>query len=218
MTEPVRSARPRRSPVPDHGRGVRDLYERDAPRAPEGRIDLLEFLGATAQIEMEIGFGRGQFLLQRAAAAPETHLLGFELKKKLAYKVEQRRVRLGLGRVRVVAEDVRGLLPRLAPDGAVARAFVNFPDPWWKKRHAKRRVLSEALLDDLARLLRRDGELFMQTDVEERALTLREQLEEHPAFALQPDLEDNPYGARSNREQSAIENGLPIYRLLARRR
>jgi tRNA (guanine-N7-)-methyltransferase len=217
MNQPVRSARPRRSPDPEYGRAVRDTYERDAPRAPEGRVELLELFPATAEIEMEIGFGRGQFLLQRAAAAPDAHLLGVELKKKLAYKVEQRRARLGLSRVRVMAADVRELLPRLSPDAALARAFVNFPDPWWKKRHAKRRVLSEDLLDELARLLRPGGELFVQTDVEERALTLREQLDEHPAFLREAELADHPYGARSNREQSAIDSGLPIYRLLAKR-
>ena len=141
-----------------------------------------------------------------------------EIKKKLAYKVERRRAQLGLGRVRVVAEDVRALLPRIAPDAALARAFVNFPDPWWKKRHAKRRVLGDDLLAELARLLEPGGELFVQTDVEERALALREQLVEHPAFELQPEPADNPYGARSNREDRAIENGLPIYRLLAKRR
>ena len=120
--------------------------------------------------------------------------------------------------MRVLAADVRELLPRISPDATIARAFVNFPDPWWKKRHAKRRVLSEELLDELARLLRPRGELFVQTDVEERALALREQLDEHPSFLREGELADNPYGARSNREQSAIDNGLPIYRLLAKRR
>jgi tRNA (guanine-N7-)-methyltransferase len=195
-------------------------YRPLAPQAPQDGFDLIEIFAPTGEIEMEIGFGRGQFLVQRAAAAKDAWLLGIEIKNKLAYRVEQRRRRLGLARVRVMAGDARRVLPDVRPDAALARVFVNFPDPWWKKRHAKRRLLAEPLLDQIARLLRPGGELFVQTDVEERAEQCLEQVREHPAFELPGDgrLEENPYGARSNREQRALQDGLPIYRILALRR
>jgi tRNA (guanine-N7-)-methyltransferase len=204
----------------NHAQEVQRRYRELTPRAPEGPFDLFELSAVNGEIEMEIGFGRGLFLLQRAEAAPSSHLLGIEIKQKLVYRVEQRRQRLGLERVRVMAGDVRTVLPRAQPDGAIARVFVNFPDPWWKKRHAKRRVLAEPVLAQIARLLRPGGELFVQTDVEERAADCAAQLAEHPAFELPdgPFVADNPYGARSNREQRAIEDGVPIYRILARRR
>ena len=72
----------------------------------------------------------------------------------------------------------------MRPDAAIARVFMHFPDPWWKKRHAKRRLISDELLDQLARLLRPGGELFIQTDVQERAEEGLAQLREHPRFEL----------------------------------
>jgi tRNA (guanine-N7-)-methyltransferase len=81
-------------------------------------------------------------------------------------------------------------------------------------------VLSPELLDELARLLRTGGELFVQTDVELRARECAAQLAAHPAFELRGSgrLDHNPYGAVSNRERRAIEDGLPIHRVLAFRR
>lgn len=195
-------------------------YRALAPQAPEDGFDLFEIFAPTGEIEMEIGFGRGMFLLQRARAAPAAWLLGIEIKNKLVHRVEQRRRKLGLARVRVMAGDARSVLPGVRPDAALARVFVSFPDPWWKKRHAKRRLLAEPLLDQIARLLRPGGELFVQTDVAERAEQCLAQLNEHPAFELEHGgrIEDNPYGARSNREQRALTDGLPVHRILARRR
>jgi tRNA (guanine-N7-)-methyltransferase len=204
----------------DAPRSVPRSYHELAPALPESGLDLFELFPRDADIEMEIGFGRGLFLRQRCAAAPEAYLLGIEIKRKWAYRVAQRCQREALTRARVFAGDVRSALPGLRPGGALARVFIHFPDPWWTKRHQKRRLTGDATLDELARLLRPDGELFVQSDVEERAQEYLEQLARHPAFGPErtATLPDNPYGARSNREQRAIDDGLPIYRVLARRR
>jgi tRNA (guanine-N7-)-methyltransferase len=163
--------------------------------------------------------GLAKFLGQRAAAAPQACLIGIEIKRKWAYRVAQRCQRRGLPRIKVFGADIRQALPALRPAGSLARVFLHFPDPWWKKRHEKRRLVGEATLDELARLLRPRGVFFVQTDVEERAREYQQQLEQHPSFSLDGGgwLADNPYGARSNREQRAIEDGLPIYRVLAYR-
>ena len=194
-------------------------YDELAPAAPEGGLDLAEAYPQEAEIELEIGFGRGLFLIERAAAAPDHQLVGIEIKRKWAYRVEQRCKRLELSQVRVFGGDMRTVLPEMRPAGRIARVFLNFPDPWWKKRHAKRRLMGEDVLEQVARLLRLGGECFIQTDVEERAAEYARQLADHPAFELEGDgsLDHNPYGARSNREKRAIEDGLPIYRILARR-
>jgi tRNA (guanine-N7-)-methyltransferase len=164
------------------------------------------------------------FLLERAAAAPDSRLLGLEIRRKWATLVDARLAHKGLGaRARVLCEDAKLALPRLEPDGSVTRVFVHFPDPWWKKRHQKRMVIGPELVDQIARLLCDGGDLFVQTDVPERAERF-EALLAHAAFepagdeSLSPRLANNPYGARSNRERRADEDGLPVHRLRFRRR
>ncbi len=196
-------------------------YDTMAPRAPEGPFVLGALVPGEGPLELDIGFGRGLSLFERAAAAPESRIVGIEIKAKWAYKVAQRLERHGLsGRVAVLCGDVRELLARAEPAGSVARAFVHFPDPWWKKRHAHRMVVGMALLDALARLLAPGGEVFVQTDVEERAQAYVEALAAHPEFELAGEggfVRENPFGARSNREKRADEDGLPVYRVIARR-
>jgi tRNA (guanine-N7-)-methyltransferase len=197
----------------------------DAPRLPEG--DRIE-VGSIVQgewIELELGPGRGGFLMERAALEPQAALIGLEIRRKWAAVVDGRLAERGLGaRARVFAEDARFALPRLAPDASVRRVFVHFPDPWWKKRHAKRLLVQGGFLDQLARLLQPDGELFMQTDVEDRAAGYEELAARDDRFVADGDAEgsprlaENPYVARSPRERRAIADGLPIHRLRWRRR
>lgn len=190
-----------------------------ADRPPDGPVDLRTLVAGEGdlELELEIGFGRGRFLLERARAVPASRILGLEIKSKLAYHVQQRILREPLPNAHAYATDARELLARSGPDESVARAFLHFPDPWWKKRHAKRRVIDAGMTASLARLLRVGGELFVQTDVEERADEMAAELEREPRFVVTRG-GDNPYGARSNREVRAEEDGLPIYRVRGTRR
>jgi tRNA (guanine-N7-)-methyltransferase len=192
----------------------------DAPVLAAGdNIDVRSLVAGT-WVEIEIGPGRGWFLVERAAVEPEAGLLGLEIRRKWATIVDARLAKRGLGpRARVFAEDARHALKRLGPDGSVRRFFVHFPDPWWKKRHQKRLVVRGGLLEEVVRLLEPEGELFVQTDVEERALEYESLagLEPHlvPAGDApgSPRIADNPYVARSPRERRAIADGLPVYRM-----
>jgi tRNA (guanine-N7-)-methyltransferase len=119
----------------------------------------------------------------------------------------------------VFAEDIREVLPLLQPAGVLSRVYLHFPDPWWKKRHEKRLVMSERVLVELERLMRVGAEFFVQTDVVDRFEQYRALLNARPSFmpagdeAGSPALADNPYGARSPREKRAIRDGLPVHRL-----
>lgn len=193
-------------------------YELLARRPPEGVIDLETLVPGTGELELEIGFGRGRFLIERAQAAPGSRIVGIEIKSKWSHLVEERRKKLGLGNVVALYGDAREVLPRLGPDGSLARAFVHFPDPWWKKRHARRRVVDDALMTQLGRLMRPGGALFVQTDVEVRAIAMAERIAGSASFRVAPGFEQpNPYGARSNREARADEDGLPVFRIHATR-
>lgn len=194
----------------------------DAPRLPEGEaLDLAELVGGSGPVELEIGPGRGWFLVERVDSDPDARIVGFEIRRKWATIVDRRLRRLGHGaRARVFAEDARHALRRLKA-GSVSRVYLHFPDPWWKKRHHKRRVVAPDVVAEIARVLAPGGELFVQTDVEERAqgieavVSVESRLEPWGESAR---ISENPYGARSPRERRAIEDGLPIHRLRFRRR
>jgi tRNA (guanine-N7-)-methyltransferase len=178
------------------------------------------FAGAQRPCEIEIGPGRGTFILERLAASPDVTMLGLEIRRKWASIVDARiRERGFAGRGRVFAEDARTAFPRFR-SGTASAVFIHFPDPWWKKRHQKRLVASVGMLEEVARVLVPGGELFFQTDVAERAEQFEEWVGTVPAFlpfGSEPRIAENPYGAMSNRERRAVADGLPIIRLRYRR-
>jgi tRNA (guanine-N7-)-methyltransferase len=198
-------------------------YE-DAPRLPEGESVDPRALVHGEWLELEVGPGRGGFVLERLAAEPRCAVLGFEVRRKWAAIVDARLAKRGLAaRARVLAEDAKLALPRLGPDGVFRRAYLHFPDPWWKKRHQKRLVMGDVFLAEIARLVALGGDLYIQTDVEERASQYQAQVLGSGWFepagdeAGSPRLAENPFGARSPREHRAIADGLPVHRMLFRR-
>ena len=199
---------------------LRRLYRERAPRAPEGRFSLEDLIAGSGPLELDIGFGRALSLFERATAAPESRIVGIEVKTKLACKAAERLEKRGIEKVKILCGDAREILKRAEPSRSVERVALHFPDPWWKKRHDKRRVIGEALLGELARLMKPGGALFIQTDVEHRAEQYRAELRDTHGFTLASGggyVEVNPFGARSNREKRALEDGLPVWRILATR-
>lgn len=189
---------------------------RNAAKLPtEGPIDTRGLTQAGQRLEIEIGPGRGSFIVERAQETQDVALVGLEIKYKWAYLVDERLSKRGFGnRARVYAADARDILSRLVPDASVHRFYLHFPDPWWKKRQQKRQVITLQLLQDIERLLVPQGTLFIQTDVMDRA-DHYEALA-HSIRGLVPDgdeqgsarLSQPRWGARSNRERRVIEEGL----------
>lgn len=192
-----------------------------APRLAEGTIALDELVQGSGPLMIEIGPGRGRFALEACAHDQELRLIAFEIRKKLAFQLDDRLNKKGYAkRARCFAEDAREALRRLGPDGVVDSVAIHFPDPWWKKRHAKRMVVGDSLVAELARLLKSGGLVLVQTDVHERAETYYRRFTEHPAFESvgHPYVQESPFApARSNREAIAIADGLPVYRMVFRR-
>lgn len=195
-----------------------------APRLPDGDSVDWKTVVAGSWLEVEVGPGRGVFLLERALVEPHAALIGLEIRRKWATIVDDRLTARGLReRARVFAEDAKDALRRIGPDGCVRRLYLHFPDPWWKKRHEKRLVMGDVFLAEVVRLLEPGGELFVQTDVEERAALYAEHI--GAENRLSPFGEEagtavigsNPYRAQSNREKRAVADGLPIFRLRYRR-
>jgi tRNA (guanine-N7-)-methyltransferase len=192
---------------------------RDVPALPDTPvIDLISFLGAgRAQgVEIEIGFGKGHFILERAAVVPNARILGIETRRKWVHLVRGRLDKWQRKNAVVYHGDARNAFNRFGPDAVVDRVFIHFPDPWWKARHEKRMVICPELVTEIVRLLKDNGELFVQTDVDFRAEHYRTVLSACDALTpVQGNgfVADNPFFAHSLRETKAANIGLSIFRL-----
>jgi tRNA (guanine-N7-)-methyltransferase len=176
-------------------------------------------LQAGRAIEVEIGCAEAQFLFERAAIDPDRTYVGLEIREVLVDDVNDRAARLGAP-VQAVFCHANHHLDAIFPAASVARVYLNFPDPWFKRRHRKRRLMDAGLAVDIHTILAPGGELLFQSDVWHIALDAMGVLdaadhlfrnESGPwSFWRGP----NPYGVRSWREQHCEEAALPIWRLL----
>ena len=114
-----------------------------------------------------MGSGKGLFLRTAAAARPEVDFLGIEVAQKYAQFAAAALAKAGLQNALVAGGDALRIFYELIPDDSLAAIHVYFPDPWWKKRHKKRRVMRESFVRDAERTLRPGGSLHFWTDVEE---------------------------------------------------
>jgi tRNA (guanine-N7-)-methyltransferase len=172
--------------------------------------------GREAPLELEVGSGKGLFLRSAAAARPETNFLGVEIAWKYAQFAAAGLVKAGLRNAMAVQGDALRLLAEYVADNSLLAVHVYFPDPWWKKRHKKRRVMRESLLRDVERTLRPGGALHFWTDVEEYFLSSLELVAAHTrligplAVAEQPAGHDLDY--RTHFERRVRQSQEPVYR------
>ena len=116
-------------------------------------------------IELEIGSGKGLFLQTSAAARPSHHFVGIELAAKFANRAAQRIAKRDLNNVVMLRGDAKHFLCNTVPSQSLVGLHVYFPDPWWRNKHKKRRVLNEQSLTDIVRTLKPQGEFHFWTDV-----------------------------------------------------
>ncbi len=129
--------------------------------------DAAALFGRAVPLEVELGSGKGLFLVSVAGARPEHDFLGLEVSGRYARHAAGRLAKAGIGNARIVHGDGLRAFHELLPDESVAAVHVYFPDPWWKARHKKRRVMRESFLQDVQRVLLPGGVLRFWTDVEE---------------------------------------------------
>ncbi len=167
---------------------------------------------------IEIGSNRGKFLKELAEANPERHFIGIEWRQKFVELALEVLAKHGIQNATTFRADANLAMPILLDDGQLHELFILFPDPWWKLRHRKKRVIQPAFLDMLARKMPVGGMLWIRTDVGTLADNMRTIIDEHPSFEPLPlsefPLEPFP---RTNREVTIIEKGLPIHPLYYRR-
>lgn len=186
------------------------------------QIHFVEFRGQRPAldgrlIELEIGCADAQFLFERAAADASRLYVGLEIREELVDLVNKR-ARQAAAPVHAVFCQAQLHLREIFPAGTVEQVYVNFPDPWFKRRHHDRRMVDAALADGIAHVIRPGGEVFVQSDVFEIALDAMAVFERDERFRNRAGewtfwKAGNPYGVRSWREQNAEETGLPIWRI-----
>lgn len=130
------------------------------------RLDWAAIFGRQAPVELEVGCGKGLFLLQAAQADPAADFIGVEMARPYALLAAHRLAQHALANARVICMDARVLLAHYVADASLRRIHVLFPDPWWKKRHRKRRVFTPEFVGHCARTLQPGGEVHIATDVE----------------------------------------------------
>lgn len=135
--------------------------------------------GRAAPLEVEVGSGKGLFLRNAATAQPQFNFLGIEVAHKYAEFAAAGLTKAGLKNALMVSGDGLQIFQELIPDNSLEAVHVYFPDPWWKKRHRRRRVMRESFLRDIERTLQPGHSLHFWTDVEEYYLTSLELIAAH---------------------------------------
>jgi tRNA (guanine-N7-)-methyltransferase len=184
----------------------------DVPRveAPAGRA-----------LEVELGAAEAHFLIDRARTDAATAFVGIEIRRELVDAVNAACAAGGPANVRSVFANMSVDMGRLFADGSVRRFFLNFPDPFFKRRQHKRRVIGPGLMTEIGRALTPGGELYVQTDIFALALDAMAALEADDGFVNVAGawtfLRENPYEAKSRRERQCETDGVRVWRLLYRR-
>jgi tRNA (guanine-N7-)-methyltransferase len=197
-------------PALDVARHYREFEE--LPRPWDSR----QLFGREAPLEVEVGSGKGMFLVGAAATHRERNFLGVEKALKYARYTGARLAKRELENAVVVHGDALRVFKELLPEQSLFAVHVYFPDPWWKKRHKKRRVLNSLFLRDVERTLVSGGRLHFWTDVEEYFQTTLEVIRANTELAGPFEVFERPpehdLDYRTHFERRTRLHGEPVYR------
>ncbi len=174
--------------------------------------DLAKIFPRQAPLELEIGCGRGDFLLAYASLHPDVNYLGVERKLVIARRAASKLARAGLSNVRIIHGEISYLVDRYLPDHSLQAIHCYFPDPWPKKRHAKRRLFKEGTPELFARLLRPAGLVHVRTDVPGYFETICELFDSSRLY-VRVGVPEELLGCLTGFERRFVAEGKPIFRV-----
>ncbi len=180
-------------------------------------LDWHELFGNDHPIELDVGCGKGLYVANAAQARPDHNFLGIEIAYKFARRTADRVAKLGLVNTRALCMPVLEVLERFVATDSVHAIHLYFPDPWWKKRHKKRRVFNDAFVDQVFRVLEPGGHFWVATDVREYYDMIIHSMESRTTTftAMPPPRPVDPahdLDYLTNFERKFRQEGRPIYR------
>ncbi|UCF14914.1 MAG: tRNA (guanosine(46)-N7)-methyltransferase TrmB [Phycisphaerales bacterium] len=192
------------------------------PENLDGKIDFVGLFGRLAPLHIEIGAGKGTFLVREAKSKPDDNFLGIEWAGRYYRYAVDRIGRWGLVNVRIIRTDAAVFLAEHVPDECVDYFHIYFPDPWHKRRHNKRRLICPANLEHLIRCLKTNGQIRIATDhadyfeqIRTVMTARREQLEE--IEFVRPSGAETGEWTGTNFERKYIKDKRRIYTIAVRK-
>ena len=172
------------------------------------------FADASRPLLLDVGCARGRFLLRMAKAEPAWNYLGLEIRQPLVDEANRLAADAGLGNLHYSFANAMLWLDRSVrdiPDGILQAVTIQFPDPWFKKKHAKRRMVNEEMVAAIAEKLSPGGRVFVQTDIEFLAAEMFSIFRADARFTEAP-TDHNPFPVRTEREKDVEDKSLPVHR------
>ena len=165
---------------------------------------------------LDIGCARGRFVLRMAEAEPGWNYLGVEIRHQLVDEANRIADEEDLTNLHYAFCNAMLWLGRLVenlPEGILQAVTIQFPDPWFKKKHAKRRMVNDEMVDTIASHLAPGGRVFVQTDIGFLAEEMFELFRTDKRFSETP-IAGNPFPVRTEREKAVEDKDLPVYRAM----
>jgi tRNA (guanine-N7-)-methyltransferase len=179
------------------------------------RVDFSEIFGNDNPVALEIGSGKGRFLINSASERPDVNFVGVE-KSLHYYRVIRKRLeRHGLPNTRIINYDAFAVVREMLPDESISELHIYFPDPWPRKRERKRRMIRDEVMPEWIRVMRPDARGIYVTDHQEYFEKAIEVLKAYFDAEEADALESPP---RTNYEAKYREEGRPIYEARFRRK
>ena len=185
-------------------------YFKQEPRP----FEISAFADPAQPLHIDLGCARGRFLLRLAAERPAANYLGVEIREPLVEEANRLASEAGLVNLHYEFCNAMLWLEKLLeniPPGILQTVTIQFPDPWFKKRHAKRRMVNEDMVEVIAKHLPPGGIAFVQTDIESLAEEMFELFRGNIAFSAAA-VGQNPFPVRTEREKAVEDKNLPVYR------
>ncbi len=177
------------------------------------------FADADLPLHLDIGSARGRFILKMAEISPEQNFLGVEIREPLVEEANRIAKEANLTNLHYEFCNAMIALDKLLenlPENILQTVSVQFPDPWFKKKHAKRRMVNAELVATIVGHLADGGKIFVQTDIEFLAEEMFE-LFRADENLREIEIETNPFPVKTERESAVEEKKLPIYRRIFER-